>query len=86
MALMIALCALTSLFCAIALLRSFSIKRVGKLFWIALCFVGFAFENILLFLDLILLPNISLGPLRYGVALAGVVCLSFSFFDKAPEQ
>lgn len=67
------LCALTSVACAVLLLRAWSHSRLRLLLWSALCFVGFAVNNILLFVDLVVLPtSIDLSVWR-GVTLAGSV-------------
>ncbi|AKQ69373.1 hypothetical protein A176_006285 [Myxococcus hansupus] len=51
------LCALTSLACAVMLLRAY--KRTGTrlLLWSGLCFVGMVVSNVLLFVDLVVLPS-----------------------------
>ncbi len=51
------LCALTSLACAVMLLRAY--KRTGTrlLLWSGLCFVGMVVSNVLLFVDLVVLPT-----------------------------
>lgn len=85
MEIMTALCAIISAFCAIMLLRGFSRRKVTKLFWVAMCFVGLAIENSLLFIDLVLLPQIDLSVIRNSIAMAGIICLSFTFFEKAAE-
>lgn len=43
-----ALCALTSLVCAIMLTRGYRRSRVRLLLWSALCFACFALNNVLL--------------------------------------
>jgi hypothetical protein len=67
-----ALCALTSVMCAGLLLRRYRAGRTRLLFWASLCFVGFALNNILLFVDLILLPQVDLFLWRTVPALVGV--------------
>ena len=52
-----ALCALTSLACAALLLRGYLANRVRLLLWVGLCFAGLALNNVLLFVDLVLLPT-----------------------------
>lgn len=83
---MIALCAVISTFCAVMLLRGFARRRVNRLFWVALCFVALSIENMLVFVDLVLLPNVDLALLRYVVAILGMVFLSFAFFEREVEQ
>lgn len=58
-AIVYALCALTSLLCALLLGRAYFNTKAKLLFWSCLCFVGFAFNNILLFIDLIVFPEVT---------------------------
>ena len=74
--LVFALCALTSVTCAFLLLRQY--RRAGGrlLFWSAGCFICFAITNILLFIDLVLLPtSIDLLFIRNAISLGGVAML-----------
>jgi hypothetical protein len=72
-----ALCAITSVVCAVLLLRGYRSGRTRLLFWASLCFVGFAVNNILLFVDLILLPRVDLFLWRTVPALVGVMLLIY---------
>jgi hypothetical protein len=72
------LCAATSLLCAALLLRSYLRNRTRLLFWSTLCFVGLALNNILLFVDLVVVPHMDLSLWRSGVALAGILLLLIS--------
>lgn len=71
------LCALTSLLCAALLLRSYSAKRVRLLLWGGLCFTALTVQNILLFVDLVIYPEIDLSMPRNLVALAGITVLLY---------
>ena len=71
------LCAITSLICASLLLRSYLANRTPLLFWSSLCFIGLAMNNILLFIDLVIVPTIDLSLYRTLCALIGVVVLVF---------
>jgi hypothetical protein len=51
------LCALLSIACAALLFRGFRGSRTKRLFWSGLCFAGLAVANVLLFSDLVLLPD-----------------------------
>ena len=64
------LCALASLVCAILLTRGYRATRAPLLFWGALCFFILVATNSLLFLDLIIFPQIDLALLRSGFTLA----------------
>jgi hypothetical protein len=72
-----ALCALTSIVCAILLLDGYRTSRVRLLLWAALCFGGLAVNNVLLFIDLVVFPDRDLRILRSAVALAGLCILLF---------
>ena len=65
--------ALTSLACAALLLRGYSRGRKRLLLWSGLCFAGLALSNLLIFVDLIVLPGRDLYLWRLattGVAMA----------------
>ena len=71
------LCALTSAACAILLIRSYRRKRVRLLFWSAFCFVALALNSVLVFVDLIVVPETDLGVARGLIALVGLGGLLF---------
>lgn len=76
------LCAVTSLACAVLLLRSYLKARALKtrarlLLWSGLCFVGLTVNNVLLFVDLIIVPNIDLSIWRHCATLAGLALLLY---------
>lgn len=70
------LCALTSVACAVLLLRAWKRTQSRLLLWSGLCFVVLALNNILLFVDLVLLPtavDLYLPRLATGVVSAGIL-------------
>jgi hypothetical protein len=69
------LCAATSIVAAALLLRAWSGSRTRLLLWSSLCFVGLAMNNILLFIDLIVVPSVDLSVSRNISATAAVVVL-----------
>lgn len=71
------LCAFTSTACAVLLLRGYFASRQRLLFWSALCFVGLAINNVLLFLDLVVVTQIDLSLARSGAGVAALVVLIF---------
>lgn len=71
------LCAITSLICASLLLRSYFANRTPLLFWSSLCFIGLAANNILLFIDLVVVPTLDLSFYRALCALIAVLVLVF---------
>ncbi|HEU4681312.1 MAG TPA: DUF5985 family protein [Gemmatimonadales bacterium] len=71
------LCALTSLACAVFLLRGYARRKARLLFWSGLGFVGFTFGNILLVVDRVVVPGMDLSLLRSLPVLAGLVVLIY---------
>ena len=72
-----ALCALTSLACAWLLLRGYARTRVRLLLWSGLWFTGLALNNILLFIDVRVLPEVDLSIVRTIPAVIGILLLVF---------
>lgn len=72
------LCALTSLVCAVLLLRGYGRSRSRLLLWSGLCFVGLALNNGLLVIDRLIIPNaVDLSTWRQVPAVAGIALLVF---------
>jgi hypothetical protein len=69
------LCAVTALACSALLLRGWLHRRVRLLWTCSVFFFALALENIILFVDLVLTPEIDLLLLRNSVALIGVIIL-----------
>ena len=69
------LCAITSAVCATLLIRSYKRTHVRLLLWSAICFVGLALNNVLLCVDLLVVPTVDLSPWRSATALCGMVAL-----------
>jgi hypothetical protein len=78
------LCALTSLLCAVLLLRSFSKSKHRLLFWAGICFAGITVNNLLLVADKIIFPtSVDLLTPRLLVALVALVFLLYGLiFDE----
>ena len=65
-----------SLLCAVLLLRHYVVSRQKLLLWSGLCFVGLAINNILVFIDLVVVPTgIDLHLLRWSVAAVSMTLL-----------
>ena len=58
-------------------MRGYARSRERLLLWSGLCFLGLAADNALLFVDVILLPDISLFAWRGLPALAGLTALLY---------
>lgn len=72
-----ALCALTSLACAVLLLRGYARSRVRLLLWSGICFAGLALNNIVVFIDVRVLPDTDLSLVRTIPALIGIAVLIY---------
>ena len=70
------LCGLTSTGCAALLLKKYTAGR-PPLLWGSLCFACLALANILLFVDLIILPQVDLSIVRHLVTLAGLAMMLY---------
>jgi len=71
------LCAVTSVVCAVMLFNGYRENHTRLLFWSSLCFAGLAINNVLLFVDLILVPEIDLSIWRSSIALASMMVLLY---------
>lgn len=78
-ALVYVLCLATSVLCLVLLVRAYLRTRTRLLLWSALCFVGLAVNNLLLFLDLAVFTHIDLLSFRASSSLLAVGVLLFGF-------
>lgn len=68
------LCALTCWTCAVLLLRAYARQRTRLLFWGGTAFCVFGVSNVMLFIDLVVVPETDLSFVRNGITLLGI-CL-----------
>jgi hypothetical protein len=71
------LCALTALACAGLLLRGYARSGARLLLWAGLCFAGLTINNVLVFVDLVVVPDVDLFTWRNVAALAGMAVLLY---------
>jgi hypothetical protein len=76
-ALVYAFGALTTLLCCVLLLRAYGRVRQRLLLWSSLCFAGLTVSNALLFVDLVLIPEVSLYLWRLGTAAGAMLLLLY---------
>jgi hypothetical protein len=74
---------LTSVLCAVLLIRAYLKERTPLLLWCSLCFVGLALNNVLLFADLFVVPEIDLELWR---SLTALVALSLMLIGLIWEE
>lgn len=77
---------LTSTACAWLLGRSYRINRTRLLLWSSICFAFLAANNLVLTLDLLVVPGIDLRLARLLLALAAVVSLIWGFVWQLEEE
>ena len=71
------LCAVTCLLCAILLFRGYARTGVRLLFWSGLCFIGLMLDNVMVYVDLIIVPDVSLAVWR---KIPGLVAISLLLY------
>ena len=69
------LCAATAFLCGLLLFRGYRRSGSRLLLWCGLFFISLTLENAILFIDLVIVPNVDLFLLRTSIALVGVTLL-----------
>jgi hypothetical protein len=83
------LCAATSLACAVLLFRGYRKSRARFLLWSSMCFAALAMNNIILFIDQVILPDVdgvfgvSFVLWRSSVAVLGFALLLYGLIWDA---
>jgi hypothetical protein len=80
---MYAVAVMSSATCAVLLLRAYAHRRIRLLMWSGICFIGLTINNVALFVDLVVFPQIDLRLARLTPALAGMMCLLYGFIFDA---
>ena len=74
------LCLVTSIICAMLLARSYVRTRMRLLLWSALCFTFLALNNLIVVIDILVLPTlVDLSLLRLVASLVAVSVLLYGF-------
>lgn len=73
------LCLLTSTACTVLLFRGYSRNGFPLLFWSGVCFVFLSANNLLVYLDVLILPDLDLRLLRLASNLVAVTVLLYGF-------
>jgi hypothetical protein len=73
------LCFATSSACALLLARSYRRTQARLLLWSALCFLFLALNNLVVMVDLLVLPDVDLQIFRLVLSLCAVATLLFGF-------
>ena len=82
-----ALCALTSLACAVLLVRSWMRTRTKLLAWSSACFVGLTINNVLLVFDMVLYKTeVDLSVARAVTAVLSILALVVGLVWSSNER
>jgi len=73
------LCFIGSVLCTYLLVSAFRRSSERLLLWSALCFCLLAVNNLLVFVDIIVLPDVNLTALRSLTSLSAVSLLLYGF-------
>lgn len=68
---------LTNLLCSFLLLRAYRVVAKRLLLWSGLCFAGLALSSAMVFVDLVILPEIDLYLVRLGISVAAMALLIY---------
>lgn len=74
---------LTVALCAVLLLRAYLNVRQRLLLWSGLCFAGLTLSNLLIFVDLAVVPEINLYSFRLGIAAASMLLLVYGLIFES---
>ena len=74
-----AVAVLSSGACALLLFRGYLRRRIRLLMWSGVCFIGLTINNVALFIDLVVFPDIDLRLARLIPALIGMTLLLYGF-------
>ena len=76
------LCAATSIWAAVLLLRHYRDRPTRLLFWSAVAFCGLAFHNVLVMVDLVMVPEVDFSALRALVAAVAMLVFVFGLISE----
>ncbi len=77
------LCALLSFTCSVMLFRGYTQNKFRLLLWSSIGFLGFALNNVLLFVDMFVIQSMSLAIIRTLPALAGMILLIYGLITDS---
>lgn len=80
------LCAFTGLVCAGLLARAYQRNPSRLLLWSSVCFAALAANAVLVVVDLMVVPQFDLRPLRLIVAALGLLLLLWALIRESDER
>jgi hypothetical protein len=76
------LCAATSLVAAGLLLRQYRRSRTALLFWSSVGFVALSLNNVLVYVDLVLVPSRDMAVARTLAGAVGILSMLYGLIDE----
>jgi hypothetical protein len=77
---------IVTLLCTLLLLRAYLRVRLRLLLWSALCFAGLTIANALVFVDLVLVPDVDLYIWRLAVAAVAMAVLLYGLIWESDRS
>jgi hypothetical protein len=77
------LCAITSALSAGLLIRAYLRTRSRLLLWSSICFTGLSLNNVALWVDKLVFPDIDLAAIRTSIALVATLILLYGLIWEA---
>ena len=77
------LCIATALACCVLLIRGYKRSHARLLLWSSLCFAMLTLENLVLFIDQVVVPAVDLSLFPLVAALAAMVFLLYGLIWEA---
>jgi hypothetical protein len=66
------MCAVMSIACTLMLMRGYRMSKSHLLLWSSFCFAGLAFSNLVLFVDMVILPQVNIGGMFWRNFLSAI--------------
>ena len=76
---------LVTLTCGVLLARAYAAGRKRLLLWSAVCFFGLALSNLMVFVDLVLLPDVDLYLVRLLTAATAMLILLYGLIWEGQQ-
>ena len=76
---------LVTLACGVLLTRAYTASRRRLLLWSGVCFFGLGLSNLLLFIDLVLLPTVDLYLVRLLIATGAMLILLYGLIWEGQQ-
>jgi hypothetical protein len=77
--------ALVTLTCGILLMRAYTKVKKRLLLWSGICFFGLSISNVLIFVDLVMLPNVDLYFWRLLTAAIAMLVLLYGLIWEGQQ-